>query len=152
MWGTGLGNQYGHIAIATGEGDTHQFYSYDLNWGQKVVHKVLHNYKGFLGVLRACNQDLITGVRKEFKKGVVYTSQVILKVRYEAGLDKEQVPFENLSENAKLHAFSDGVNKGCLKAQTYMTCLDSKIVDNNTWIKIPSGWVCAIFEGKDYIK
>ena len=37
MWGAGLGNTYGHIAIATGEGDTHQFYSYDLNWGQKVV-------------------------------------------------------------------------------------------------------------------
>lgn len=61
VWGTGLGNQYGHIAIATGEGNTSQFYSHDLNWGQKVVHKVLHNYKGFLGVLRPIDQSKITG-------------------------------------------------------------------------------------------
>ena len=59
VWGTGLGNKYGHIAIATGEGNTHQFYSYDLNWGSKNVHKVLHKYKGFLGVLRPNAQDKI---------------------------------------------------------------------------------------------
>ena len=58
VWGTGVG-KYGHIAIATGEGNTHQFYSYDLNWGSKKVHKVLHNYKGFLGVLRPNAQDKI---------------------------------------------------------------------------------------------
>ena len=62
IWGTGLGNKYGHIAIATGEGDTHQFYSYDQNWGQKKVHKVSHNYKGFLGVLRAKDQSRINGL------------------------------------------------------------------------------------------
>lgn len=58
VWGTGVG-KYGHIAIATGEGNTHQFYSHDLNWGSKSVHKVLHNYKGFLGVLRPNAQDKI---------------------------------------------------------------------------------------------
>ena len=51
VWGSGL-NIYGHIAIATGEGDTKYFYSYDLNWGSKNVKKVLHSYRGFLGVLR----------------------------------------------------------------------------------------------------
>lgn len=64
VWGTGLGNEYGHIAIATGEGNTKQFYSYDLNWGQKVVHKVLHNYIGFLGVLRAKDQSKINGTNE----------------------------------------------------------------------------------------
>lgn len=59
VWGTGLGNKYGHIAIATGEGYTSQFYSHDLNWGSKTVHKVLHNYKGFLGVLRPNDQTKI---------------------------------------------------------------------------------------------
>lgn len=59
VWGTGLGNKYGHIAIATGEGNTSQFYSHDLNWGSKTVHKVLHNYKGFLGVLRPKDQTKI---------------------------------------------------------------------------------------------
>lgn len=62
VWGAGLGNTYGHIAIATGEGNTSSFYSYDLNWGSKIVHKVQHNYKGFLGVLRPNDQTKITGI------------------------------------------------------------------------------------------
>ena len=61
VWGTGLGNKYGHIAIATGKGTTSKFYSYDLNWGGKIVRKVLHNYGGFLGVLRPNDQSKIGG-------------------------------------------------------------------------------------------
>lgn len=61
VWGTGLGNKYGHISIATGEGTTKQFYSYDLNWGGKTVRKVLHYYTGFLGVLRSKDQTKIGG-------------------------------------------------------------------------------------------
>ncbi len=67
IWGSGLGNTYGHIAIATGEGNTNEFYSYDLNWGSKVVHKVLHNYRGFLGVLRPNDQYKITGEEITYK-------------------------------------------------------------------------------------
>lgn len=62
VWGVGLGNRYGHIAIATGEGDTKQFYSYDMNWGEKACKKVLHNYKGFLGVLRPNDQSKVNGL------------------------------------------------------------------------------------------
>ncbi len=61
VFGTGLGNKYGHICIATGEGDTDNFYSYDLNWNGKTVHKVNHTYKGFLGVLRPKDQSKIGG-------------------------------------------------------------------------------------------
>lgn len=66
VWGTGLGNKYGHVAIATGEGDTKYFYSYDLNWGSKNVKKVLHSYKGFLGVLRYKGVD---ETMKKYKNG-----------------------------------------------------------------------------------
>lgn len=59
VWGAGLGNKYGHVAIATGEGDTSKFYTHDLNWNGKTVKKVLHNYKGFLGVLRPIDQTKI---------------------------------------------------------------------------------------------
>ena len=61
VFGTGLGNKYGHICIATEEGDTHNFYSYDLNWNGKTVHKVQHTYKGFLGVLRPKEQSKVGG-------------------------------------------------------------------------------------------
>ena len=60
VWGLGI-SVYGHIAIATGEGDTRYFYSYDLNWGSKNVKKILHSYRGFLGVLRPNDQTKIGG-------------------------------------------------------------------------------------------
>ena len=59
VWGAGLGNTYGHVAIATGKGNTSNFYTYDLNWNGKTVHKVNHTYKGFLGVLRSKDQSKI---------------------------------------------------------------------------------------------
>lgn len=64
VWGEGLG-KYGHIAIATGEGTTSWFSSYDMNWGQKACQKVRHNYKGFLGVLRPINQEKINNYNQE---------------------------------------------------------------------------------------
>ena len=67
IWGAGLGNTYGHIAIATGEGNTSNFNSYDLNWGSKTVKKVQHNYRGFLGVLRPNDQSKITGSQLTYK-------------------------------------------------------------------------------------
>ena len=67
IWGAGLGNTYGHIAIATGEGNTSNFNSYDLNWGSKAVKKVSHNYRGFLGVLRPNDQTKITGSQLTYK-------------------------------------------------------------------------------------
>ena len=63
VWGSKI-SVYGHIAIATGEGDTKYFYSYDLNWGSKNVKKVLHSYRGFLGVLRPNDQTKIGGNEK----------------------------------------------------------------------------------------
>lgn len=59
VWGAGPGNTYGHVAIATGEGNTSNFYTYDLNWNGKTVKKVKHTYKGFLGVLRPKDQSKI---------------------------------------------------------------------------------------------
>lgn len=52
-------NNCGHIAIATGEGDVHTFYTYDQNWNGKRMKKVKHNYKCFYGVLRPKDQSKI---------------------------------------------------------------------------------------------
>lgn len=56
FFGTELG-KYGHICIATGEGDTSYFNSWDQNWGSKEMKIVRHNYTGFLGVLRYKNKE-----------------------------------------------------------------------------------------------
>lgn len=52
----------GHIAIATGEGDIHSFYSYDQNWNGKSMKKVKHSYCNFYGVLRPKNQNKVGGL------------------------------------------------------------------------------------------
>lgn len=50
---------HGHISVATGEGTTSYFYSYDQNF-PKAKHepmtKIKHSYTSFLGVLRPKNQ------------------------------------------------------------------------------------------------
>ena len=59
VWSKSMGGT-GHIAIATGEGNTSYFYSYDQNWGYpyEPVTRHKHDYSKFLGVLRPKNQAL----------------------------------------------------------------------------------------------
>lgn len=61
VWGKSLNGEDGHVAIATGEGNTKYFYSYDQNWLGKndPCTRVYHNYNHVLGVLRPKNQSAI---------------------------------------------------------------------------------------------
>ena len=87
-----------------------------------------------------------------YKVGIVYTTQVILKVRSGPGTNYAMKTYEQLTENAKENAYSSGVNRGCLKVGTRVTCLEVKNVGNDIWIRIPSGWVAAYYNGNTYIK
>lgn len=85
--------------------------------------------------------------RSIYKVGCTYTVQVNhLHVRWSAG--------GNIKSKSELTA--DGMNNafddGCLKKGTRVTCKEVVVKDNCVWIKIPSGWCCAV-NGKDvYIK
>ena len=59
VWNNSVGNGCGHIAIATGEGDTRSFYSYEQNWNSKPMKKVKHTYAGVYGVLRPKDQSKV---------------------------------------------------------------------------------------------
>lgn len=65
VWSGELNNNCGHVAIATGEGDTHQFYTYDQNWNEKSMQKVKHTYKYVYGVLRPLDQAKVEEIKKE---------------------------------------------------------------------------------------
>lgn len=72
--------------------------------------------------------------------GKTYTTRVDhLHVRYSVwGQIKE---YEQLTRDGMKHAYSDG----CLKKGTTVTVKDVKKDDDGaTWVKIPSGWICAI--------
>lgn len=61
VWKKALNGAYGHIAIATGEGDTDFFYSWDQNWtgNNDPMAKILHRYDYVAGVLRPKDQSLM---------------------------------------------------------------------------------------------
>lgn len=147
VWGAGLGNTYGHVSIATGEGDTKNFYSYDLNWNGKTVKKVYHNYNGFLGVLRPKDQSI------SYKVGNVYTLQVNLNVRTGAGTDKDKKKVKDLTADGQKNATSTNKNAtAVLKGGTKVTCKEIENIGNDIWLKIPSGWIAGYYERNIYVK
>lgn len=85
--------------------------------------------------------------RSTYKVGCTYTVQVNhLHVRCSVeGAIKSK---SELTADGMNNAFDDG----CLKKGTRVTCKEVVEKDNCVWIKIPSGWCCAV-KGKDvYIK
>jgi hypothetical protein len=84
VWGGSLNGGIGHVAIATGEGNTKYFYSYDQNWlgRNDPCTRVYHNYNHVLGVLRPKNQSVInppTLETKGYKKGASTDGSYALK-------------------------------------------------------------------------
>lgn len=84
-----------------------------------------------------------------YEIGHTYTTMVDhLHVRYSVwGQIKE---YAQLTRDGMKHAYSDG----CLKKGTTVTVKDIKKDYNGaTWVKIPSGWICAITpKGEVYVK
>lgn len=82
-----------------------------------------------------------------YKVGHTYTVLVDhLHVRWSAGGNIKSR--NELTLDGKRHAFADG----CLKKGTVVTCKDVIEKDDCIWIKIPSGWCCAVKRKEIYIK
>jgi hypothetical protein len=81
--------------------------------------------------------------------GKTYTTKVDLNVRTGAGTQYKKKDFDDLTFNAQQHAYK---RTGVLKKGTKVTCLDLILKDNEIWFKIPSGFICANYKGKEYIK
>ena len=96
-------------------------------------------------------QDANISNNASYKVGTTYTTQVILKVRAGAGTNYAQKSYNQLTVNAKANAYSIGVNAGCLKAGTRVTCQEIRQVGNDIWIRIPSGWIAGKYNGKIYV-
>ena len=81
VWKNG---KYGHIAVATGDGTTKWFNSFDQNYGiNKRCRIVKHDYKNFLGVLRPNNQMAVNGTK--YKPGEDVEIKVPIQVAYDNG-------------------------------------------------------------------
>lgn len=77
-----------------------------------------------------------------FEVGKNYTLQGNMYVRDSANGKKKQ--YLQLTTNAKNHAVKQADGSAVLKKGTVVTVKDVVEQDGMTWVKIPSGWVCAV--------
>lgn len=82
--------------------------------------------------------------------GDEYKTRVDLYVRSSAGGTK--LKYDSLTANGKANAKYDQYGCAILKEGTTVTCKEVKDLDTSTWIRIPSGWICAKSKDKIYIK
>ncbi len=71
-----------------------------------------------------------------------YTLQANMYVRYAPGGNKKQ--YIQLTTNAKSHAVKQTDGSAVLKKGTVVTVKEVAVVDGAIWVRIPSGWVCAV--------
>ena len=87
--------------------------------------------------------------RPTFKVGQNYTLQVELNVRKGPGTNFAKKSWNQLTAGGKKN---DKDRDGALDPGTIVTCLEEKVVGTNVWIRCPSGWLAAYFNGKIYIE
>ena len=81
--------------------------------------------------------------------GKTYTTQIELNVRKGAGTNYTKVRYSRLAAKVKAN---DKDKDGAIDKGTKVTCKAIKKVGNNIWMKIPSGWIAAYYNGKIYVK
>lgn len=142
-------NNYGHIAIATGEGDTSIFYSFDQNWNKKELQRVKHTYFAVLGVLRPKDKSSIISV-PYVEKGV-HSLTNVRGVYKGYGAKSGRKKVRELTPDGKMNATSSNPKSDAyLKAKTKITVLETKLLSSgNLWAKIPSGYICIWERDKD---
>lgn len=94
--------------------------------------------------------DTPENAKNVYEIGKVYTTKVDLHIRAGAGTDYRIKQYFELTEDAKKHSYNQ--EKAVLKKGTRVTCLDSIREGNNAWLRIPSGYICGNFNGKDYVE
>lgn len=92
---------------------------------------------------------------KESKKedyiiGKTYTLQVNLNVRIGAGTSYKNKKYSELTKDGRKHALN--ISNAVLKRGTKVTCKNVIKVKDETWLEIPSGYICAKYGDKVYVK
>ena len=83
-----------------------------------------------------------------YRNGSTYTLKAdALRVRTGAGTNYRAKTYKELSANARKNAYSNGN----LKKGTRVTCMATKMIGNDIWMQIPSGWIAARYGGKIYV-
>ena len=84
-----------------------------------------------------------------YQVGKTYTLQVELRVRTGPGTKYSAKAHSGLTADGQKH---DVDNDGALDKGTKVTCLEIAKDGSDIWIKAPSGWLAAYYQGNVYIK
>lgn len=84
-----------------------------------------------------------------YKVGNVYELQANVIVRATPSIKGKKVGYAGLTADGKKH---DPDKNGSLNKGTKVTCKDVKVVNGNIWIKCPSGWLAATYNGEVLIR
>ena len=88
-----------------------------------------------------------------FKIGATITLTTNVNVRTGAGTSYKQKTVSQLTADGRKHTTStNGSDKAVLKAGTKVTIQSIKMVGSDILAKIPSGWICLRYQGKNYAK
>lgn len=144
VYGSNYGKGYGHIGLI----DVNMKFLDQNGVKKEKVAYQNEPFKDYKCILRPKNQEAL-GIYK-FIVSQNYTIQVNLKVRDGAGVDKRWKLKSELTNDGKKHAINS--ENAVLKAGTRVTCLEIQKNNNNIWVRIPSGWIAAVYEGNIYLK
>lgn len=124
-------------------------YATDPSYVRKII-QIVTNYK-------LTNYDSTDDLKEEamsqlysYSIGRVYTLQVNLNVRYGPGLNFSVKKYSELTPDGKKH--STNKYSAVLKAGTRISVKGLQVVDSNVWLQIPSGYICAIYNNKVYVR
>lgn len=148
----------GNITCLIGSGRT----KYQI--AQQMLYYVNAGGKKLTGLVRRRNAEYSLFMKSEeaapvvkenasynYQVGKLYTVVVEgLVVRKAPSATSDKVGYKGLTANAKKH---DRDKNGSLDKGTKVTCKEvTRDTSGNTWIKIPSGYVAAIYKGEVFVK
>lgn len=105
-----------------------------------TITSIIKEYK--LTQYDACMGSGADTKENRFTIGKNYTLQANMYVRDAPGGNKKQ--YIQLTTNAKSHAVKQTDGSAVLKKGTVVTVKEVAVVDGAIWVRIPSGWVCAV--------
>lgn len=133
-----FGNPVTHCAIYIGNGymieSRGSRKNTPYNPGIGVVKSLVSRRSDLSCIRRVCDEVLTYSIGKKYTTIVDH-----LHVRYSVGGQIKE--YAQLTKDGMKHAYADG----CLKKGTTVTVKEIKNDDAQaTWVRIPSGWICAI--------
>lgn len=139
----------GILGIGLYEGKDGNFVHIDTRTSKAFWYGHAQAYRATFGCSKTNVPAQMDNKKPLYVKGKTYKTQVDqLSVRAGAGTNYARKTYEQLSYNARMNADKAGF----LKNGVSVTCLEVKNIGDDIWMRIPSGWCAAYYDGKCYIK